>query len=145
MQDLAEAPPCLRIAGESLASRPALRSALALPCCGSSACITLRGRLGAGPDSDTHPYEISAYFNDYFPRSEPHRRLSLSLRVGSGPSPSRRRSLLKGCVTWTAIVAGARDPHVPRHLGYEVTENVEEAVTRALTIHGPGVAIGLVG
>ena len=42
------------------------------------------------------------------------------------------------------IVAGAPDPHVPRHLGYEVAASVEEAVARALAIHGPGAVVGVV-
>jgi hypothetical protein len=42
------------------------------------------------------------------------------------------------------IVAGPRDPHVPRHLGWEVAADVEEAVARARAIHGPGASIGLV-
>ena len=40
------------------------------------------------------------------------------------------------------IFAGARDPHVPRHLGFEVAASVEEA--RAQTIHGRGATIGVV-
>ena len=42
------------------------------------------------------------------------------------------------------IVAGARDAHVPRHLGWEVAASVEEAVARARTLHGPGATIGVV-
>jgi hypothetical protein len=42
------------------------------------------------------------------------------------------------------IVAGARDAHVPRHLGWEVAASVEEAVARARAIHGPGATIGVV-
>jgi hypothetical protein len=42
------------------------------------------------------------------------------------------------------IVAGARDTHVPRHLGYEVAGSVEEAVARARTRRGPPCRVGLV-
>jgi hypothetical protein len=42
------------------------------------------------------------------------------------------------------IVAGPRDAHVPRHLGWEVATSVEEAVARAQAIHGPGATIGVV-
>jgi hypothetical protein len=42
------------------------------------------------------------------------------------------------------IVAGARDPHVPRHLGFEVAESVEAAIDRAVRLHGPGASIGVV-
>src|SRR5262245_16918888 len=35
------------------------------------------------------------------------------------------------------IVAAPRDPHVPRHVGFEVAASVEEAVARARQIHGP--------
>jgi hypothetical protein len=33
---------------------------------------------------------------------------------------------------------------VPRHLGWEVEASVEEAVARALAVHGPGAVIGAV-
>jgi hypothetical protein len=42
------------------------------------------------------------------------------------------------------IVAGARDAHVPRHLGFEVAETVEEAIDRAVRHHGSGASIGVV-
>ncbi|HEV8529882.1 MAG TPA: lactate racemase domain-containing protein [Methylomirabilota bacterium] len=42
------------------------------------------------------------------------------------------------------IVAGPRDAHVPRHLGFEVAGSVEEAVARARRIHGPDCAIAYV-
>jgi hypothetical protein len=42
------------------------------------------------------------------------------------------------------IVAGPQDPHVPRHLGFEVASSVEEAVARARAIHGPECAIAYV-
>jgi len=42
------------------------------------------------------------------------------------------------------IVAGARDPAVPRHLGFETAATVEEAVARAEAVHGRDCAIGYV-
>ena len=42
------------------------------------------------------------------------------------------------------IVAGPRDAHVPRHLGWDVAASVEEAVARARALHGPGATIGVV-
>lgn len=42
------------------------------------------------------------------------------------------------------IVAGARDAHVPRHLGWETAPSVEEAVARARAIHGRDATIGVV-
>jgi hypothetical protein len=42
------------------------------------------------------------------------------------------------------IVAGSRDAHVPRHLGYEVADSVEEAIAIARRHHGPGCTIGVV-
>ena len=41
-------------------------------------------------------------------------------------------------------MAGARDPHVPRHLGFEVAASVEEAVAQARARHGRGATIGVV-
>jgi hypothetical protein len=42
------------------------------------------------------------------------------------------------------IVAGPRDAHVPRHLGFEVAGSVEDAVAQARRIHGPDCAIAYV-
>jgi lactate racemase len=42
------------------------------------------------------------------------------------------------------IVAGARDPHVPRHLGFEAVSTVDEAIGRAVRLHGAGASIGVV-
>ena len=42
------------------------------------------------------------------------------------------------------IVAASRDPHVPRHLGFDVAGSVEEAVARARQIHGRECAIAYV-
>jgi hypothetical protein len=33
---------------------------------------------------------------------------------------------------------------VPRHLGWDVSASVEEAVARAQKLHGPGATIGVV-
>jgi lactate racemase len=42
------------------------------------------------------------------------------------------------------IVAGAEDPAVPRHLGFESSGSVEEAVARAEAIHGRDCAIACI-
>ncbi len=42
------------------------------------------------------------------------------------------------------IVAAPRDPHVPRHLGFEVASSVESALARARAIHGRDAAIACV-
>jgi lactate racemase len=42
------------------------------------------------------------------------------------------------------IVAAPHDPHVPRHLGFEVATTVEEAVARARRIHGTGCTVAYV-
>ncbi len=42
------------------------------------------------------------------------------------------------------IVAAPRDAHVPRHLSFEMADSVEEAVTHARHIHGPGATIAYV-
>jgi len=42
------------------------------------------------------------------------------------------------------IVAAPRDPHVPRHLGFEVAASVEEAVAVAQRFHGPDARIACV-
>jgi len=42
------------------------------------------------------------------------------------------------------IVAAPRDPHVPRHLGFDVASSVEEAIAIARRRHGPGASIGVV-
>jgi hypothetical protein len=39
------------------------------------------------------------------------------------------------------IVAGARDPAVPEHLGFQAAGTVEEALDMARDIHGPGFGI----
>jgi uncharacterized ferredoxin-like protein len=42
------------------------------------------------------------------------------------------------------IVAGADDPAVPRHCGFEATPTVEEALSLAEDFHGPGASVALV-
>jgi hypothetical protein len=42
------------------------------------------------------------------------------------------------------IVAAPEDPHVPRHLGFEVARTVEDAIALAQQIHGPDCAIACV-
>ena len=42
------------------------------------------------------------------------------------------------------IVAAPVDPHVPRHLGFEVAASVEEAIARAESIHGRDASIAYV-
>ena len=91
------------------------------------------------------PYEISARFEDHFARHPEHiesyrRRFAFHPIHGILATHPLKRLGRVGRV----IVAGARDPHVPRHLGWEVAESVEEAVARAVRIHGPGTVIGVV-
>jgi hypothetical protein len=42
------------------------------------------------------------------------------------------------------IVAGAEDPAVPGHLGFEATATVEEAIALAETVHGPDCSLALI-
>ncbi|HVL80133.1 MAG TPA: lactate racemase domain-containing protein [Actinomycetota bacterium] len=42
------------------------------------------------------------------------------------------------------VVAGATDPSLPRHVGFDATETVEEAVSDALSAHGPGARVACV-
>ena len=42
------------------------------------------------------------------------------------------------------IVAAPRDPHVPRHLGFDVTPTVEDAIAQAQRRHGAGCSIAYV-
>jgi len=91
------------------------------------------------------PYEISARFEDAFARHAGHidayrRRFAFHPIHGILATHPLKRLRRVGRV----IVAGARDPHVPRHLGFEVAASVEEAITRAQTIHGRGATIGVV-
>lgn len=91
------------------------------------------------------PYEISARFEDEFARHPGHvdayrRRFAFHPIHGILATHPLKRLRRVGRV----IVAGARDPHVPRHLGFEVAESVEEAVARARSVHGPEAIIGVV-
>jgi hypothetical protein len=42
------------------------------------------------------------------------------------------------------VVAGARDPAVPRHLGFEAAATVEEALSLAASFHGGRPTVALV-
>jgi len=91
------------------------------------------------------PYEITARFEDEFARHATHieayrHRFAFHPIHGILATHPLRRLRRLGQV----IVAGARDPHVPRHLGWEVAASVEEAVARAQAFHGPGSTIGVV-
>jgi hypothetical protein len=91
------------------------------------------------------PYEINARFEDEFARHPTHiaayrHRFAFHPIHGILATHPLKRLRHIGRV----IVAGPRDPHVPRHLGWEVAASVEEAVTRALAVHGPGATIGVV-
>lgn len=91
------------------------------------------------------PYEITARFEREFASHPAHvdayrHRFAFHPIHGILATHPLKRLRHVGRV----IVAGARDPHVPRHLGYEVADSVEDAVARARTIHGPGATIGVV-
>ena len=91
------------------------------------------------------PYEISARFEDEFARHEGHidayrRRFAFHPIHGILATHPLKRLRHVGRV----IVVGARDPHVARHLGFDVAATVEEALARALGIHGRGATIGVV-
>jgi hypothetical protein len=91
------------------------------------------------------PYEITARFEDAFARHPEHidayrHRFAFHPIHGILATHPLRRLRRVGRV----IVAGPRDPHVPRHLGYEVAASVEEAVARAQAMHGPDAIIGVV-
>jgi hypothetical protein len=91
------------------------------------------------------PYEISARFEGTFARHVDHvdayrHRFAFHPIHGILATHPLKRLRRVGRV----IVAGARDAHVPRHLGFEVAATVEEAVARAQALHGPGATIGVV-
>jgi hypothetical protein len=91
------------------------------------------------------PYEISARFEEAFARHEAHidayrHRFAFHPIHGILATHPLKRLRHVGRV----IVAGARDPRVARHLGFEVAATVEEAIARARSIHGPGATIGVV-
>jgi hypothetical protein len=91
------------------------------------------------------PYEINARFENEFARHAAHveayrHRFAFHPIHGILATHPLKRLRHVGRV----IVAGPRDPHVPRHLGWEVAADVEEAVARARAAHGPGATIGFV-
>ena len=91
------------------------------------------------------PYEIMARFEDGFARHPGHveayrRRFAFHPIHGLLATHPLRRLGRVGRV----IVAGARDVHVPRHLGFDVADNVEEAVAMARRRHGPDAVVGVV-
>jgi hypothetical protein len=91
------------------------------------------------------PYEITSRFEMEFSRHPQHidayrHRFAFHPIHGILATHPLKRLRRVGQV----IVAGARDPHVPRHLGFEVAASVEEAVARARAIHGRGATIGVV-
>jgi hypothetical protein len=89
------------------------------------------------------PYEITARFEDRFARHAGHidayrHRFAFHPIHGILATHPLKRLGRVGRV----IVAGARDPHVPRHLGWDTAPSVEEAVARAQAIHGPAPPSG---
>jgi hypothetical protein len=91
------------------------------------------------------PYEISARFEDAFARHAGHidayrHRFAFHPIHGILATHPLKRLRHVGRV----MVVGARDAHVPRHLGFEVADSVEEAIARARAMHGRGATIGVV-
>jgi lactate racemase len=91
------------------------------------------------------PYEITSRFEMEFARHPQHidayrHRFAFHPIHGILATHPLKRLRRVGQV----IVAGARDPHVPRHLGFEVAAGVEEAVAQARARHGRGATIGVV-
>jgi hypothetical protein len=91
------------------------------------------------------PYEITARFATAFSRHAGHieayrHRFAFHPIHGILATHPLKRLRHVGRV----IVAGARDAHVPRHLGFEVADSVETAVAMAREIHGRGASIGVV-
>jgi hypothetical protein len=91
------------------------------------------------------PYEITARFEQEFARHPAHieayrHRFAFHPIHGILATHPLKRLRHVGRV----IVAGPRDAHVPRHLGWDVAASVEEAVARAQALHGPGATIGVV-
>jgi lactate racemase-like protein len=95
--------------------------------------------------STRDPYEITRRFEDEFARHAQyidayrHRFAFHPIHAILATHPLKRLRHVG-----RVIVAGARDPHVPRHLGYDVADTVEDAVARAQAIHGRGATIGVV-
>ena len=91
------------------------------------------------------PYEITARFEHEFARHEAHidayrHRFAFHPIHGILATHPLKRLSRAGRV----IVAAPRDPHMPRHLGWDVAESVEEAVARAQRVHGRDSTIGVV-
>jgi len=91
------------------------------------------------------PYEINARFEHEFAEHEAHidayrHRFAFHPIHGILATHPLKRLRRVGRV----IVAGTRDAHVPRHLGWDVAPSVEEAVARAQAIHGRDAIIGVV-
>jgi hypothetical protein len=91
------------------------------------------------------PYEITSRFETEFARHAQHidayrHRFAFHPIHGILATHPLKRLRRVGQV----IVAGARDPHVPRHLGFEAAASVEEAVAQARARHGRGATIGVV-
>jgi len=91
------------------------------------------------------PYEINARFEDEFARHATyidayrHRFAFHPIHAILATHPLKRLRRVG-----RVIVAGPRDAHVPRHLGWEVAGSVEEAVARAQALHGRAASIGVV-
>ena len=91
------------------------------------------------------PYEINARFETEFATHTQHidaYRHRFAFHPIHGILATHPLKRLKN--VGRVIVAGARDPHVPRHIGYEVAGSVEEAIARAQQIHGRHATIGVV-
>src|SRR5712691_10329720 len=91
------------------------------------------------------PYEITARFETEYARHAAHidaYRHRFAFHPIHGILATHPLTRLRH--VGRVIVAGPRDAHVPRHLGWEVAASVEEAVARAQAIHGPGATIGVV-
>lgn len=91
------------------------------------------------------PYEITARFEAEFARHPDYidayrHRFAFHPIHGILATHPLKRLRRVGRV----IVAAPRDPHVPRHLGYDVAASVEDAVACARAIHGRDCAIGVV-
>jgi hypothetical protein len=92
---------------------------------------------------ETHdPYEITERFAESFARHPEYvdayrRRFAFHPIHGILAIHPLKRLRHVGRV----IVAAPLDPHVPRHLGFEVADSVEAAIARARQIHGDGATI----
>lgn len=88
------------------------------------------------------PYEIAGAYTDHYATHAElieryqHHYAFHPIHAIFATHPLRR---LKHC--GTIIVAGIEDPAVARHLGFEATGSVEEALHRAEAMHGKGCSI----